>query len=192
MSTPERLDVARELHDGIAQDLVALGYSLDLLLATDGLPQSARSSIRESRLQVDELMRKVRSEIFNLLSQSQQSISTQLQSLISQEYSDFELELDIEPASAPPEVGHEIIAIAREILRNVRLHSRATRIGITLYPVNNRIYLQICDNGIGGAIMKDGRWGIMGISERIAKLGGSIVIENNSATDLGVRITLLL
>ena len=192
MSTPERLDVARELHDGIAQDLVALGYSLDLLLATDGLPQSARSSIRESRLQVDELMRKVRSEIFNLRSQSQQSISTQLQSLISQEYSDFELELDIEPASAPPEVGHEIIAIAREILRNVRLHSRATRIGITLYPVNNRIYLQICDNGIGGAIMKDGRWGMTGISERIAKLGGSIVIENNSATNLGVRITLLL
>ena len=192
MSTPERLDVARELHDGIAQDLVALGYSLDLLLATDGLPQSARSSIRESRLQVDKLMRKVRSEIYNLRSQSQQSISTQMQSLISQEYSDFELELDIEPASAPPEVGYEIIAIAREILRNVRLHSRATRIGITLYPVNNRIYLQICDNGIGGAIMKDGRWGIMGISERIAKLDGSIVIENNSATDLGVRITLLL
>ena len=192
MSTPERLDVARELHDGIAQDLVALGYSLDLLLATDGLPQSARLSIRESRLQVDELMRKVRSEIFNLRSQSQQSISIQLKSLISQEYSDFELELDIEPASAPPEVGHEIIAIAREILRNVRLHSRATRIGITLYPVNNRIYLQICDNGIGGAIMKDGRWGMTGISERIAKLGGSIVIENNSDTDLGVRITLLL
>ena len=184
--------MARELHDGIAQDLVALGYSLDLLLATDGLPQSARSSIRESRLQVDELMRKVRSEIFNLRSQSQQSISTQLQSLFSQEYSDFELELDIESASAPPEVGHEIISIAREILRNVRLHSRATRIGITLYPVNNRIYLQICDNGIGGAIMKDGRWGMTGISERIAKLGGSIVIENNSDTDLGVRITLLL
>ena len=192
MSTPERLDVARELHDGIAQDLVALGYSLDLLLATDGLPQSARSSIRESRLQVDKLMRKVRSEIYNLRSQSQQSISTQMQSLISQEYSDFELELDIEPASAPPEVGYEIIAIAREILRNVRLHSRATRIGITLYPVNNRIYLQICDNGIGGAIMKDGRWGMTGISERIAKLGGSIVIENNSDTNLGVRITLLL
>ena len=192
MLTPERLDVARELHDGIAQDLVALGYSLDLLLATEGLPQSARASIRESRLQVDELMRKVRSEIFNLRGQSQQSISTQLQSLISQEYSEFELDLDIEPASAPPEVGHEIIAIAREILRNVRLHSRATRIGITLYPVNNRIYLQICDNGIGGAIMKDGRWGMMGISERIAKLSGSIVIENNSDTDLGVRITLLL
>lgn len=192
MLTPERLDVARELHDGIAQDLVALGYSLDLLLATDGLPQSARSSIRESRLQVDELMRKVRSEIFNLRSQSQQSISTQLQALVANEYSDFELDLDIEPASAPPEVGLEIFAIAREILRNVRMHSRASRIGITLYPVNNRIYLQICDNGIGGAIMKDGRWGMTGISERIAKLGGSIVIENNSDTDLGVRITLLL
>lgn len=192
MSTPERLDVARELHDGIAQDLVALGYSLDLLLATDGLPQSARSSIRESRLQVDKLMRKVRSEIFNLRSQSQQSISTQLQSLISQEYSDFELELDIEPASAPPEVGYEIISIAREILRNVRLHSRATRIGITLYPVNNRIYLQICDNGIGGANMKDDHWGLAGISERITKLGGTLTIENYYDDNLGVRITVLI
>lgn len=192
MSTPERLDVARELHDGIAQDLVALGYSLDLLLAADDLPQSARASIRGARLQVDELMRKVRSEIFNLRQESQQSISTQLQSLISQEYSDFEIDLEIETTSAPTEVGHEIISIAREILRNIRLHSRATRIGITLYPVNNRIYLQICDNGIGGAVMKNRRWGIAGISERIAKLGGSIVIENNFDNDLGVRITLLL
>lgn len=192
MPSPERLDVARELHDGIAQDLVVLGYSLDLLLATDGLPQNARASIRESRLQVDELMRKVRTEIFNLRNQSQLSISSQIQNLIAQEYSDFELALDIEEVSAPPDLSHEIIAITGEILRNVRAHSRATRIGITLYPINNRIYLQICDNGIGGAIMKDGRWGMMGISERIAKLGGSIVIENNSATDSGVRITMLI
>ena len=102
------------------------------------------------------------------------------------------LDLDIAEISAPAEVGDELILIAREILRNARLHSRASRIGITAYPINNRIYLQICDNGIGGAIMKDGRWGMTGISERIAKLGGSIVIENNSDADLGVRITVLL
>jgi two-component system, NarL family, sensor histidine kinase LiaS len=190
--TPERLDVARELHDGIAQDLVALGYSLDLLLATDELPQSARTSIRGARLQVDELMRKVRSEIFNLRKQSQLSLSAQLQSLIAQECSEFEVDLDIAEMSAPDEVGDEIISIAREILRNAKLHSRASRIGITSYPINNRIYLQISDNGIGGAIMKDGHWGMTGISERIAKLGGSIVIENNSDADLGVRITVLL
>jgi signal transduction histidine kinase len=40
--------------------------------------------------------------------------------------------------------------------------------------------------------MKDGHWGMTGISERIAKLGGSIVIENNESADLGVRITVLL
>jgi hypothetical protein len=33
VSNTARLDLARELHDGIAQDLVALGYELDLLLA---------------------------------------------------------------------------------------------------------------------------------------------------------------
>ena len=55
---------------------------LDLLLAADELPQSARSSIRGARLQVDELMRKVRLEIFNLRKQSHLSLSAQLQSLI--------------------------------------------------------------------------------------------------------------
>jgi signal transduction histidine kinase len=137
-------------------------------------------------------MRKVRSEIFNLRKQSQISLSTQLQSLIAQECSEFEVDLDIAEMSAPAEVGDELISIAPEILRNARLHSRASRIGITSYPINNRIYLQICDNGIGGAIMKDGRWGMTGISERIAKLGGSIVVENNESADLGVRITVLL
>ena len=192
MPSPERLDVARELHDGIAQDLVVLGYSLDLLLATDGLPQNARASIRESRLQVDELMRKVRTEIFNLRNQSQLSISSQIQNLIAQEYSDFELAVDIEEVSAPPDLSHEIIAITGEILRNVRAHSRATRIGITLYPINNRIYLQICDNGIGGAKMKDDHWGLTGISERITKLGGTLTIENYYEDNLGVRITVLI
>lgn len=192
MSSPERLDVARELHDGIAQDLVALGYSLDLLLATDGLPQGARASIRESRLQIDELMKKVRKEIFNLRTHSQLSLSSQIQVLIAQEYADFEIALDIEEVSAPLDISHEVFAIAGEILRNVRVHSRATRIGITLYPINNRIYLQICDNGIGGANMKDDHWGLMGISERINKLNGTLTIENCYTNNLGVRITVLI
>jgi signal transduction histidine kinase len=37
--TPERLRIARELHDGIAQDLVGLGYGLDLVLAESELSE---------------------------------------------------------------------------------------------------------------------------------------------------------
>jgi len=192
MATPEQLHLARELHDGIAQDLVALGYSLDILLSQGDIPTSARASIRSSRLQVDELMLKVRQEIFNLRKTSADSLSQRLYSLITSEYSDFETTLDLEELSAPAEIEDELFAVASEILRNVRVHSRASRIGVTLYPVNNRICLQICDNGIGGATMKKGRWGLTGITERVTKMGGAATIENNFENNVGVRITILL
>jgi signal transduction histidine kinase len=64
--SPERLTVARELHDGIAQDLVGIGYSLDLLMAEPSLDTSARMQIRRTRLEVDSLIAKVRREILNL------------------------------------------------------------------------------------------------------------------------------
>ncbi|MEY4291559.1 MAG: hypothetical protein RL130_1501 [Actinomycetota bacterium] len=192
MATPERIDLARELHDGIAQDLVAIGYSLDLLLADSSLSQQTRSGLRASRLQVDDLMNKVRDEIFHLRRNSHLMISAEVKDLIETEYSDFSVELDLVDVSTSPELSREIMAIIREALRNIRAHARATRIGITIYPINNRICLQICDNGIGGATMKNGRWGITGLTERVEALGGSISIENNFYNNGGVRITALL
>jgi signal transduction histidine kinase len=192
MATPEQLHLARELHDGIAQDLVALGYSLDLLLSQSDLPLGARASIRSSRLQVDHLMLKVRREIFNLREKTEKTLATQVRALLSLHYSDFETKLDIEDVSANSEIEDELLAITREILRNIRLHARASRIGVTLYPVNNRICLQICDNGIGGAGMKNGHWGLTGISERVTRLGGAMTIENHFDDNTGVRITILL
>ena len=65
-TTPERLRLARELHDGIAQDLVALGYSLDLILADPAMDKTSRAAIRKTRLDIDALIYKVRREILAL------------------------------------------------------------------------------------------------------------------------------
>ena len=66
MPSPERVRIARELHDGIAQDLVGIGYSLDLLLSEESLSKAARTDIRSTRFAVDELIGKVRREILHL------------------------------------------------------------------------------------------------------------------------------
>ncbi len=192
MVTPERLDLARGLHDGIAQDLVGLGYSLDLLLADDTLSLNTRLSLRSARLHIDELIHKVRTEIYHLRLEPQLSLSAELNQLVNSEYSDFELDLELEDVKPSVEITSEVITIIREALRNIRTHARATRIGITLYPINNRICLQIRDNGKGGASMKNGRWGITGLQERVAALGGSITFENNFQNNSGVRITILI
>jgi signal transduction histidine kinase len=195
MTTSERLRLARELHDGIAQDLVGLGYSLDLLLAHESLDAPSRASIRTSRLHVDELMAKVRREILDLRSAPRQSFAARLKEYVQREYSDYLLDLDISEVDLSEDKGRELFRAVEEMLRNTRAHARATRIVIKLFSLNNRSYLEVSDNGIGGATLKENHHGISGITERIQAIGGTVEIENianSSTSELGVRFTVIV
>jgi signal transduction histidine kinase len=188
MPTPERIRIAQELHDGIAQDLVGIGYSLDLLLSEESLSAGARSDIRSTRFAIDDLIAKVRAEILDLRREIERPLHLHLRELALSLCLGYELTLDLEEVDADPIKHLEIVAITREILRNSLAHSRATHIGINLYSVNNRICLEVIDNGIGGANVQDGHYGLPGLMERVHNLGGSITIESIE----GTRIALLI
>ena len=188
LPSAERISVARELHDGIAQDLVGIGYSLDLLLADGSLNNSTRNQIRTSRLQVDGLISKVRSEIFRLREPENSSFISQLGDLIAEQRFATIITFSHDDVDLPQEHIPELILIASEILRNIESHAGATRVVIDLYPINNRTCLEISDNGIGGAHMKDGHYGIHGIVERVESLGGSITIENLEGTRIAILV----
>jgi signal transduction histidine kinase len=184
--TAERIRIARELHDGIAQDLVGIGYSLDLLLADDSLSLQARTDIRSTRFTVDMLITKVRKEILDLRRGTGRPFHALLRELAEDMCSGFELTLNLEEIQviAPTDVEYEVIAT--EILRNCVQHSRASHIGINLYSVDNRICLEVIDNGIGGANVKDGHFGLTGLTERVQNLGGSITIDSNKGTRIAI------
>lgn len=188
MPSHERIRIAQDLHDGIAQDLVSVGYSLDLLLSDESLSSKARSDIRSTRFAVDGLITKVRREILNLRQGVGRPLNAQIDTLAREICSGFELECNLDECVLPWDEEVEIVAMATEILRNCVAHSRATRICINLYSVNNRLCLEVIDNGIGGANVKDGHFGLLGLQERVHALGGSITIENIE----GTRIAILL
>lgn len=186
--SPERVRIARELHDGIAQDLVGIGYSLDLLLSEESLSSLARNEIRTTRFAVDDLIGKVRKEILNLREKSTEGIHTSIRRLALELAAEFEVSVNAVEVPLKDVSKNEFLAIATEILRNAVAHSRATQIGINLYPINNRTCLEVIDNGIGGAHMKDNHFGISGIIERVDALGGSITIESNDGTRIAILI----
>ncbi len=184
----EQLAVARELHDGIAQDLVGVGYSLDLLLAEPSLDTTARAQVRHTRLEIDALIAKVRREILNLRSPEKVSLSDRIREIAAALIPGISLEFASEEVTLSVAFADELLAITTEILRNTAQHSRATRVVMNLYPVNNRTCLEISDNGIGGAQLKDGHFGLSGVIERVHNLQGSITIESIE----GTRIALLI
>ncbi|ASY10728.1 sensor histidine kinase [Candidatus Planktophila lacus] len=192
MSDPARLELARDLHDGIAQDLVALGYELDLLLGATESTVESRREIRVLRFKVDGLISKVRHEMYALRDPKVVTFQDALSQLIHEICGDLQVTASISHFSIPNSYQTELKAIATELLRNAKFHSRASHIEVLLRGVENRTYLEVSDNGVGGAQVNTsglGRLGLVGVKERVEQLHGQLEIIS---TENGTRIKVVL
>ena len=192
MSDPARLELARDLHDGIAQDLVALGYELDLLLGATESTVESRREIRGLRFKVDDLISKVRREMYALRDPQVVTFQDALSQLIHEICGDLQVTASISHFSIPNSYQTELKAIATELLRNAKFHSRASHIEVLLKGVENRTYLEVSDNGVGGAQVNTsglGRLGLVGVKERVEQLHGQLEIIS---TENGTRIKVVL
>jgi signal transduction histidine kinase len=74
--------------------------------------------------------------------------------------------------------------VAQEALANVRRHARAARAGLTLSYMEDRVMLDVRDDGIGFDPAADrpspgeGGFGLVAMAQRLAELGGTLEIES--------------
>lgn len=189
MSTNARLNLAREIHDGIAQDLVALGYELDLLLGSADLAQSSRVEIRGLRFRVDEIITKVRNEMYELRDRKVESVQDFLSKIAQDLCGSTLTSIYLEEFLIAEDLAPSVKAIATELLRNSVNHSRASEIELHLSRLENHVYLEVRDNGKGGVTMESSRLGLIGIQERVEGFGGTLTYISN---ELGTRICVTL
>ena len=179
MSNPARIELARDLHDGIAQDLVALGYELDLLLGATESTVDSRREIRVLRFKIDDLISKVRREMYALRDPQVTTFQDALSQLIQEICGDLHVTQTIGHFSILDSHQSQLKAIATELLRNAKVHSGASHIEVLLKGVENRTYLEVRDNGVGGAQVNTsrlGRLGLVGVKERVEQLHGQLEI----------------
>lgn len=186
---PERIRIAQELHDGIAQDLVALSYSLDLLLAQPETPAITRVELRNINFKVSEMIKSVRTEIFNLRTVSTQTISESLHQLLAQLGSEIEMSINQESYELSIHVESELLAISRELLRNAVKHSGASVIEISIKKSKNGFTYSFLDDGKGMDGPNDSGFGIRGIQERCTSIESELlVISDKSGTQYLISI----
>jgi signal transduction histidine kinase len=160
--------IARQIHDGIAQDLVALGYQLDQSLGAPELPTSTRAELRTLRFEVTNLIEKVRREILDLRN-TVPNLTQQAIAICGDRPGKVDLAIPLDQSLSP---------IAIELLRNAAAHSGASVINLNAYSEEALTVIEIDDNGIGGVEMKADRFGLLGISEAVAELSGKIEFIN--------------
>jgi signal transduction histidine kinase len=189
VSNSQKIQIAQELHDGIAQDLVALGYQLDLLLGNNQSSPSVRIGLRNLRFRVDELITKVRLEIFQLRSQNMNSLAERIEQSGLEICGEKFSAIDFQEVTGSLDQEEELYVIACELLRNSIQHSGASVIEVSLSQNQNLLYLEVKDNGDGGAIMSDSRFGLKGIKEKVASAKGLLRITSD---ENGTRVQVTL
>ena len=173
----ERTRLARELHDGLAQELASLGYRLDQIIGSNNLDNINRTPLRQIRFSISGLINQVRDEIFELRTNESKSfkaqLDQQLSTILSHSEITYEIHGDIEIKSNQ---RFELMRAVRELIFNAMRHADCSVIQIKF--TSNQIEIE--DNGIGGVIEKQNSYGLLGVRERLAEIGAQIDIKSQS------------
>ena len=119
----ERARVAREIHDGIAQQIAALGYDLDALSTHPGVNPLARVETRRIRAELSETLLDLRERMHHL-AHDPITLRSEIESLFA--HLGIPAHLDIHEERLPDGTGWQVHAIVHEAVRNIAQHSHAT------------------------------------------------------------------
>ena len=173
----ERTRIARELHDGLAQELASLGYRLDQIIGDSNLDNKNRYSLRELRFTLTGLINQVRDEIFELRTNTNKSLKQQLDDQISVLLSGSDIDCEVVgDVEIDSNKRFELIRAIRELTINARRHSGCSQITINLATEK----IVITDNGSGGVTEKTNSYGLTGVQERLNQIDALLSSESNS------------
>ncbi len=186
----ERLHIAHEMHDGIAQ---VLGYvNTKVQAATEYLrrekTEEGMEQLRQLAAAAREAYGDVREAIVDLrtLPGPARSFDDVLREYISRwkEQSQVAAELVIDgELSMPHGIELQLVRIIQESLTNVRKHARATTARIQVRRQDGRLFVTVSDDGVGLAQTGRSRsvfprFGLSTMRERAESIGGTFTIES--------------
>ncbi|MFC7751192.1 sensor histidine kinase [Paenibacillus thermoaerophilus] len=198
----ERRRISREIHDDLAQSLAHIVLRAEIaerMLMKQDL-DAVRVELSDMKSQIRSSLEEVRKMIFNLrpMALDDLGLAPALRKYIqdfeerTKIHADFEVFGKEVRLPSPMEVA--IYRLVQESFSNVYKHARATYIRVELTFQRQMVRLIVQDNGVGFQVGKDdaeiGRFGLMGMRERVELLEGELQIE--SAPDRGTKISLAI
>jgi len=188
----ERKQLAREIHDQVIQDMLGVNYQLEEMEAEAAGTPDLRQGLAAVRGNIRDLVDDLRHICGSLRPPTIDSLGLgpALQSY-TRDWSEragiaVRLELDPQLKRVPEAIELSIFRIVQEGLNNVRKHAGAGSVEVRLEHKSPRaLMLSIADDGCGLAddfdlatLSTQGHYGLLGVSERVALLGGRCKVGN--------------
>ena len=203
----ERGRIARDLHDNLAQGLTSIALHLDTITLAEAVPEALREIADRARIVLARVQIEARTAIWDLRAQrvGTLSIADSVEHAARRAAEGASVELVFRKQGAQSistgraaALEHELPQIAQEAVTNAIRHGQPTRIEIRLKQDDRGLSLQVIDDGRGfdprtreatpASSVSDGHFGIVGMRERAARVGGLLVITRNLERGMCVEL----
>lgn len=171
----DRRRMARDLHDGPAQELAYISRNLDLVTGAANGDVVARLRPAVERAQLE-----LRWAINALAPSRDRALEVELAEAVSEiaERARIDLELDVVPGiQLPPARAEALVRIACEAVTNAARHSGASDVTLRLERDGSQVRLRVADSGCGfDTTIAGSGFGLIAMRERARSVGGELRI----------------
>jgi ligand-binding sensor domain-containing protein/signal transduction histidine kinase len=200
----ERGRLAREMHDTLIQGCVGVSALLEAASSALGVSSKLSNDLLDrARSEVRTAVDEARAAVWNLRNTSErgQDVVKTVSRLVQQMSTEAGISVRFSSTGTPVALGAEcewsLLMIIREALQNAIRHGRPTSLTVTLDFCDERLSVDIEDNGCGfqpaaGGSSNGGHFGLIGMRERAERLGGEFVVASGCGTGTQVRLRLPL
>jgi len=195
----ERRRVAKDLHDGVGQQISAISLNFQLLSSklAKQYPEMSEESdkIKRMIMNVSSDIREVSHQMmpraltrFGLVD----ALEDMAESCFANAGIGFSLKHEGMEKRLPPETETGLYRIVQELVNNIIKHADASHVGMTIFRHENTLNLEITDNGKGFDSMDFNGLGLTNIRSRISALKGSYKISSviNQGTQVSIKVNL--
>jgi signal transduction histidine kinase len=195
----ERKRIAREIHDELGQNLLALRLDISMLHErTAHNHPRLNAKVHNVLAQIDTTMKSMRAIINNL---RPAVLDLGLNAAIEWQVQEFkrrtgivcQLSMDEHDLNLDDKRATALFRVLQESLNNVIRHAQASRVEIDMHQKGDTVMLRVADDGIGtypGCRRKSNSFGLIGIKERVSSLGGQVTIGSVHAKGTALTISI--
>jgi len=195
----ERARLAREMHDTLIQGCTGVSLLLEACSSAEAGGETVQLELLDyARTQLAASIDEARQAVWNLRGQESTDFGDALKKLTERLGRSSQVEFSCEVKGDAYEFHsgamHEITMASREAIYNALLHANPTRIEVFARFSAEEFSLTVEDNGSGFESEKEtspeGHFGLVGIEERIRRLGGSVRVKSviTKGTNVSIRV----
>lgn len=193
-TSEERQRIAREVHDGVAQDVASLGYLIDSIAVAATDPQQVEDVAR-LRKEVTRVVAELRNSVFDLRNEvgATKGVGQSLASFARHvgSHSDLTVHVTLDESTVRlrPRVEAELLRIAQEAINNARRHSGGTNLWVHCRIHPPRAEIDVLDDGQGLGSARDDSHGLKIMRERAERIGAELSVLSPAHEGGGTRVT---